>query len=123
MVWARVSKALKDQRLQRLALAIAILAAAGLALSTAGVVAFAQAEEAAGGQAGLSAGLKYIAAALAVGLAGIGAGYAIGVAGAAAVSAVTEKPEVAGTALLYVALGEGVAIYGLLIAILLLFVV
>ncbi len=60
---------------------------------------------------------KAIGAGLAVGLAGIGGGYAVGVAGAAAVSAVAEKREVFGTAFLFVVLGEGIAIYGLLIAI------
>lgn len=60
---------------------------------------------------------KSIGAGLAVGLAGIGGGYAVGVAGAAAVSAITEKREVFGTAFLFVVLGEGIAIYGLLVAI------
>ena len=64
---------------------------------------------------------KAVGAGLAVGLAGIGAGYAIGVAGASGLSALTEKPEMLSQVLLVVALGEGVAIYGLLIAILVLF--
>jgi V/A-type H+-transporting ATPase subunit K len=65
---------------------------------------------------------KAIGAGLAVGLAGIGGGYAVGVAGAAAISAVLEKREFFGTAFLFVVLGEGIAIYGLLIAIIVLFV-
>ena len=65
---------------------------------------------------------KAIGAGLAVGLAGIGGGYAVGVAGAAAISAVAEKREVFGTAFLFVVLGEGIAIYGLLIAIIIAFV-
>ncbi|AMD30470.1 hypothetical protein [Acidilobus sp. 7A] len=65
---------------------------------------------------------KAIGAGLAVGLAGIGGGYAVGVAGAAAVSAVAEKREVFGTAFLFVVLGEGIAIYGLLMAIIVAFV-
>jgi len=60
---------------------------------------------------------KAIGAGLAVGLAGIGGGYAVGVAGAAAISAVAEKRELFGTAFIFVVLGEGIAIYGLLIAI------
>ncbi len=64
---------------------------------------------------------KAIGAGLAIGLAGIGAGYAIGVAGASGLSALTEKPEMMSQVLLIVALGEGVAIYGLLISILVLF--
>lgn len=61
-----------------------------------------------------------IGAALAVGLAGIGAGIAVGFAGASGLSALTEKPEVFSSVLLVVALGEGIAIYGLIIALLLL---
>jgi len=65
---------------------------------------------------------KAIGAGLAVGLAGIGGGYAVAVAGAAAISAVAEKREVFGSAFLFVVLGEGIAIYGLLIAIIIVFV-
>jgi len=65
---------------------------------------------------------KAIGASLAVGLAGIGGGYAVAVAGAAAVSAVAEKREVFGSAFLFVVLGEGIAIYGLLVAIIIVFV-
>ena len=61
---------------------------------------------------------KAIGAGLAIGLAGIGAGYAVGVAGAAAISTTAEKPEMFGRAMIFVVLGEGIAIYGLLIAIL-----
>ena len=60
-----------------------------------------------------------LGAGLAVGLAGIGAGIAVGIAGAAGISALTEKPEMFSNVLLVVALGEGIAIYGLIIAILL----
>ncbi len=61
-----------------------------------------------------------VGAALAVGLAGIGAGYAVGIAGASGISALTEKPELFSNVLLIVALGEGIAIYGLIVAILIL---
>lgn len=61
---------------------------------------------------------KAVGAGLAIGLAGLGAGYAVGVAGAAAISAIAEKPEMFGRSLIFVVLGEGIAIYGLLIAIL-----
>ncbi|GBF08343.1 V-type ATP synthase subunit L [Aeropyrum pernix] len=75
------------------------------------------------GEASLEFAAKAIGAGLAVGLAGIGGGYAVGVAGAAAISSITEKPEMFGRSLLFVVLGEGIAIYGLLIALLLLLVV
>ncbi len=61
---------------------------------------------------------KAVGAALAVGLAGLGAGYAVGIAGAAAASGIVERRELRGILLLIVVLGEGIAIYGLLIALL-----
>ena len=66
-------------------------------------------------------GLKYIAAALATGLSGIGGGIAVAAAAPAAIGATSEDPKAFGKALIFVALGEGVALYGLLISILLLF--
>lgn len=63
---------------------------------------------------------RFIGAGLALGLAGVGAGIAVGLAGAAAISAFTEKPEVFGRSFLIVVLGEGIAIYGIAIAILVL---
>jgi len=57
-----------------------------------------------------------LAAALAVGLGSLGAAYAVSTTGSAAVGAIAEKPEVFGKALIFVGLAEGVAIYGLIIA-------
>lgn len=62
--------------------------------------------------------LNPIGAALAVGLAGIGSAISMGMAGSAAIGAITEKPEVFGKAFLFIVLIEAVAIYGLLVAIL-----
>ncbi len=92
----------------------ALLLGLVLALSS---VAYAQ-QAAAGTSTG--DGLKGVGAGLAIGLAGIGAGVAVGRIGAVSVSVIAEKPEMFGRTLIYVALGEGIAIYGLLIAILLL---
>ncbi len=61
-----------------------------------------------------------IGAGLAMGLSAIGAGYALARAGAAASSALAEKPELFARLLIYLVLGEGLAIYGLLIALLIL---
>ncbi|MCR8455116.1 MAG: ATP synthase subunit C [Candidatus Korarchaeota archaeon] len=63
--------------------------------------------------------LGAIASALSIGMSCIGAGYAVGKTGTAAIGAVTERPEVFGKAIIFVGLAEGIAIYGLLIAILL----
>ena len=62
----------------------------------------------------------FAAAAFAAGLAALGAAYAVAVVGAAAMGAVAEKPETAGRALIFVGLAEGIAIYGLIIAIMIL---
>jgi len=62
----------------------------------------------------------FIAAALVAGLSAMGAAYAVAVVGGAAVGAVAEKPEIAGRALVFIGLAEGIAIYGLIIAIMIL---
>ncbi|MEM2143282.1 MAG: ATP synthase subunit C [Candidatus Thorarchaeota archaeon] len=61
-----------------------------------------------------------LGAGLAVGMAGIGGGLGMGTASAAALGAITEKPEVFGKSILYVVFIEAIAIYGLVIAFLLL---
>ena len=55
---------------------------------------------------------------MAVGVAGIGAGIAVGSGAPAAIGALTEDPKSFGKALIFVVLGEGIALYGMLIAIL-----
>lgn len=62
-----------------------------------------------------------LAAGLATGLGSIGAGIAVSGTGAAAVGAIAEKPEAFGRSLIFVGLAEGVALYGLIISILVLF--
>ena len=71
---------------------------------------------------GISEGLKYIAAALAVGLSGIGGGLAVASSASAALGAISENDSMFGKALIFVGLAEGVALYGLIIALVLLFV-
>jgi len=62
-----------------------------------------------------------LAAGISTGLAALGAGVAVSGTGAAAIGAISEKPEMFGRSLIFVGLAEGVAIYGLLIAFLVLF--
>lgn len=62
----------------------------------------------------------YVGAALAVGLACLGSAYAVGRIGSAAIGAVSEKPELMGRTLVFLGLAEGIAIYGLIIAIMIL---
>jgi len=65
---------------------------------------------------GLAKGLGYIGAALAVGLAGIGGGIAVGASSSAALGAISENDSIFGKSLIFVGLAEGIALYGLLIA-------
>lgn len=62
----------------------------------------------------------FLSAALVTGLAALGAAYAVAVVGGAAMGAVAEKPETAGRALVFVGLAEGIAIYGIIVAIMIL---
>lgn len=66
--------------------------------------------------AGTAAGMGFIGAALSIGLAGIGGGIALSAGAPAAIGAVAEDPKSFGKAIIFVALGEAVAIYGLIIA-------
>ncbi|MHC4167736.1 MAG: ATP synthase subunit C [Planctomycetota bacterium] len=61
-----------------------------------------------------------IAAAIAFGLGAIGAGIAISHVGAAAMGAVAEKPQIAGQALIFVALAEGLVVFGFITALMIL---
>jgi len=61
-----------------------------------------------------------IAAAIAFGLGAIGAGFAISHVGAAAMGAVAEKPQIAGQALIFVALAEGLVVFGFITALMIL---
>ncbi len=61
-----------------------------------------------------------LAAGISTGLASVGAGVAVSGTGAAAVGVIAEKPEFFGRSLIFVGLGEGIAIYGLIIAFLVL---
>ena len=66
-------------------------------------------------------GLGFIAAALATGLSALGAGIAVAAAAPAAIGAFSENEQNFGKSMIFVALGEGVAIYGLLISIFIIF--
>lgn len=68
----------------------------------------------------LSDGLKYIGAALATGISCIGGGMAVGKGAPAAIGATAEDPKNFGKAIIFVALGEGIALYGMLISIMIL---
>lgn len=79
---------------------------------------------AAGGEAIAAAanadGMAFIGAAAATGLSCIGGGIAVGNAAPAAIGATSEDPKAFGKAIIFVALGEGIALYGMLISIMIL---
>ena len=101
-------------------LALFALGIAGLLLT--GLNEVVAAEPAAGEikEVSLGLGLALIGIGLPTGLATIGAGIAVSSVGSASLAVITEKPEMFGRTLIYLGLGEGIAIYGLVVTILLL---
>jgi len=67
-------------------------------------------------------GMKYLSAALAVGISGIAAGIAVAASASAALGALSENENIFGKSIIFVAMGEGIALFGLIVAILLIFV-
>ncbi|MFP7755956.1 ATP synthase subunit C [Thermodesulfobacteriota bacterium B35] len=67
-----------------------------------------------------TANWAFIGAALSVGCSTLGAGIAIAMVGSAAMGAISERPEILGRALIFLGLAEGIAIYGLIVAIMIL---
>ena len=65
---------------------------------------------------------KYFAAALSVGISCIAGGIAVGQIGAAAMGAMSENPELAGKALPYAGLAEGICLWGFLVALFILLI-
>lgn len=61
-------------------------------------------------------GWKYIAAALSTGLSCIGGGIAVASAASAALGAISEDSSIMGKSLIFVALAEGIALYGLIVS-------
>lgn len=66
-------------------------------------------------------GMKFLGAALSTGLACVGAGIAVSSSASAALGAISEDPQIMGKSLIFVALAEGIALYGLIISLLILF--
>ena len=62
-------------------------------------------------------GTALLGAAIAVAGSSIGAGIAVAYTGAAALAALSERPEIFGRAMVIVGLAEGIAIYGLIVAV------
>jgi len=76
----------------------------------------AMAAPAAGGTSDLAMAAAFIGAGLVTGLCAIGTGIAVSSATAAAIGAISENENNFGKAMIFVAMAEGIAIYGLLIS-------
>jgi V/A-type H+/Na+-transporting ATPase subunit K len=118
----RMRRAVRFFIITNLSLIAAATAVVVLAIAGAGLAADAPAAPHAGGLVLSDTVVMwgFIAAALSTALGAWGAAYAVGHVGAAALGAMGERPEVAGRALIFVGLAEGIAIYGLIISIMIL---
>ena len=72
-------------------------------------------------KAAQSSNAIYYAIAATMGIGSLAAGFAVGKVGAAAMGAAAEKPELLGKAIPFVGLGEGIALFGFLISLFLVF--
>lgn len=107
----------------RVVLQVCLFAAAFLSVivfQLGGLVAFAAEEvaESTSFAGSFAQGMGFLAAAISTSASALGAGFAVAAAAPAAIGAISENPENFGKAMIFVALAEGVAIYGLLISIL-----
>ena len=71
---------------------------------------------AAAGGADLATGMGYIGPALVTGLSGIGSGIAVASSASAALGAISEDGSLFGKSMIFVAMAEGIALYGLIIS-------
>ena len=79
-----------------------------------GTVSAQAATDAAG--SGLAEGLGYLGDALVTGLSGIGSGIAVASSASAALGAISEDGSLFGKSMIFVAMAEGIALYGLIIS-------
>ena len=107
---------------RRVFAAVLVLSLLALLVAASTVVAAEEEGKAAAEEEAKAIAFGWIAIAAGIAMAGsaLGAGMAIASTGTAATGATAEKPEVFGRVLIFVALAEALAIYGLLIAFLLL---
>lgn len=94
------------------------VAAAFVVVAAAAIVVLSPTEAAAAEEAASSSGsaLGYIGAGLSVGLSCLGGGIAVSSAASAALGAISEDSSILGKSLIFVGLAEGVCLYGLIIA-------
>jgi V/A-type H+-transporting ATPase subunit K len=125
LVFAVTTAALRrapSGRYRRLLVVNGLLILAGLvvvSLLLLGVAEPAHAASTASSSSSSNSWAALLGAGIAVAGSAIGAGLAVSYTGAAALAAVSEKPEMFGRSLVFVGLAEGIAIYGLVVAIIL----
>ena len=104
---------------RRLLVVNGVLMLGALALATLLLAGFVEPARAATSTGSSNGWAALLGAGIAVAGSTIGAGFAVAYTGAAALAAVSEKPEMLGRSLVIVGLAEGIAIYGLVVAIIL----
>jgi V/A-type H+-transporting ATPase subunit K len=114
--WTRRSP---RRAVRRLVTVNAFVAVGALALLAAVVLGLADPAQAQGAASNSGSSGAFIGAGIAIAGSAIGSGVAVAYTGAAALAAISEKPGLFGRAIVIVGLAEGIAIYGLVIAILL----
>ena len=114
--WARRSPRRAVTRLLSVDAVVALAALSAAAVVALGIVDPASAQDAA---AASGRGSAFVGAGIAIAGSAIGAGIAVAYTGAAALAAISEKPEMFGRAMVIVGLAEGIAIYGIVIAVVL----
>ena len=119
---AKAGKSVKKPLYANLAMFFVMFAVCGCVFLGQGVAAANEAAEvaAAGGGTDWTQAFAYLGAALAVGISGIASGIAVATSACAAIGALTENESTFGKSIVFVGLAEGIAIYGLLVAIIIL---
>ncbi len=102
------------------AVTFSVSAAEGDKADAAEVATASQSQEATAQSSDSGKGLGLIAAAIVTGLSGVGGGIAVAAGAPAAIAATSEDAKAFGKALIFVALGESIALYGVVISILIL---
>ncbi len=119
---AAAGKSVKKPLYAHIATFFGIFALCGIAFLGQGAFAASEAADAATVAAGTdwTKAFGYLGAALAVGLSGIASGIAVSNSASAAIGALAENDSTFGKSIVFVGLAEGMAIYGLLVAIIIL---
>ena len=118
LTWVALRRA-PARVLRRIVVLNLVFALASLGLIAALLLGWVEPAAAAAGAAGRDPQAALLGAAIAVGASTIGASVAVAYTGSAALAAIAERPEMFGRAMVFVGLAEGIAIYGLVIAIML----